>query len=342
MNLWLRCATLHQCSWTIVYLELLKALREHTQVFDNFANYPLKESDCTEVWWGDPSQWKWSRKSKYKIGYALSEAESLRSEERELALKNIAKCDILICPSEYSSRAYYESPLDLPIRIVPLGYNPEQYFFTNRDWNGQLRVLLAGAAQIRKGSDLGIMGFIRAFGKSDRFHLTVWSSVKTPMREELKTEYGRIPNITFDDTNYDNPMEIYSKHHILLHPHLSEGFGIIPIEAMATGMCVLLSRVSSPMEYFSNKVGYWIEMSEDYVPIRHCLNDTNGFWRVPSVDSISERLKDISKHREDAQTKALLATPWAKKYTWEQTARKLLQAIREGSNADIGNDRSSL
>ena len=324
-----------------MYLELLKALRKLTRVYDNLADYPPKESDCVEMWWGDPSEWKWSRKSKYKIGYALSEAESLKSEGRELALKNITKCDILICPSEYSSRAYYESPLDVPIKIVPLGYNPERYFLANRDWNGQLKVLLAGAAQIRKGSDLGIMGFIRAFGKSDRFHLTIWSSVKTPMREELKTEYGSISNITFDDTSYDNPMEIYSKYHILLHPHLSEGFGIIPIEAMATGMCAMLSRVSSPMEYFNNEIGYWIEMSEDYIPIRNCLEETNGFWRVPSVDSIVERLKDISRHIEEAQARGLLATTWVKKYTWEQTAKGLLKVL-EGMDVNVSANSSDI
>lgn len=326
----------------MVYLEMLKSLSKLTQVYDNFLNYPEKESDCVELWWGNPSVWQWSRKSKYKIGYALSESESLQREGREKAIENLKKCDLLICPSEYSTRAYKETPTDLLIKIVPLGYNSEIFSYVDRSWKGSLKVLLAGAAQMRKGTDLGIDGFIRAFGKRKRFQLTVWSPVKTPMLTQLKEEYKSIENIIFDEKQYENPVGVYSRHHVLLHSHLSEGFGLIPLEAMATGMSVLMSRVSSPMDYFNKNVGYWIEMSENYVPVRACLKDTNGFWRMPSIDSIAGNLKFIARHRDEAKAKGRLASEYVKQYTWENTAKKLIQLIQGEFNVDIGYGSSSL
>lgn len=326
----------------MVYLELLKSLSKLTQVYDNFAKFPKDASDCIEVWWGDPAVWEWSRDSKIKIGYALSEAESLLTKGKKEALENISKCDMLICPSEFSTRAYRESPIDIPIRVVPLGYNPDNFPYIARSWNGPINILLAGSAQMRKGTQQGIDGFLRAFGTRSRFQLTVWSSVKTPLREQLKNDYIDMPNVTFDDNQYGNANEIYNKHHILLHPHLSEGFGLMPLEAMSNGLVVLLSRVSSPMEYFNKDVGYWIEMSEDYVPVRECLENTNGFWRVPSVDSIAEKLKHIVKYRDEAKEKTSKANDWVKQWTWDESARKLIALLKEVFNADIGNDRSSV
>jgi len=315
-------------------LAILESISKIEPVYDNFLHFPDNEKDCIEVWWGDPSVWSWSNKSAYKVGYALSESESLKRDGREKALENLKRCDLLLCPSEYSSRAYKESPIDVPIRIVPLGYNPDVYTWYARDWSRELKVLLAGSAQMRKGTDLGIEGFLRAFGKRKRFSLTVWSSVKTPMREQLKLEYGKAENVTFDDTEYENPMSVYSRHHILLHPHLSGGFELIPIEAMASGMCAMVSRVSSPMEYFNKDIGYWIEMSENYVPVRACLSDTAGFWRVPDVDNISETLKYIAKNMDTAKAKGEYASRYIQKYTWENTVKKLIQVIKEES--DVG------
>lgn len=326
----------------MVYLELLRSLSKLMPVYDNFIKFPKDTADCIEVWWGDPSVWEWSRESEIKIGYALSEAESLLTKGRKETLENISKCDMLICPSEFSTRAYKESPIDVPIRVVPLGYNPDSFPYMARSWVAPIRVLLAGSAQMRKGTQQGIDGFLRAFGTRSKFQLTVWSSVKTPLREQLKNDYASMPNIIFDDGQYDNPNEVYNKHHILLHPHLSEGFGIIPIEAMSNGLVVLLSRVSSPMEYFSKDVGYWIEMSEDYVPVRECLENTNGFWRLPDVASIAQNLKYIASHRGEAKKKTFVANDWVKQWTWDESAKKLISLIKEEFDADFGDDRSGI
>jgi glycosyltransferase involved in cell wall biosynthesis len=300
------------------------------KVYDDYAN-PKPDNNCIELYWGDPSKFRWG-KSKYKVAYVLSEAESLQKAGKTEAVKNLQKADLIICPSEYSSRAYYELPIDKPIKVLPLGYNPDKFKYINRDWKSKpLKFLLAGAAQFRKGTWLGIEAFIKAFKDSKNVQLTVHSAVKTPDLVKYQNEYIA-DNILFDETDVVDMNEVYKEHHVLLSPHLSEGFGLMILEAMATGMCCIVSRVSSPREFFSKDYGYWNEMSDDYVPIGDCLKDTIGFWRLPDLDDLADKMKMAYLNPKKARQKGMVASRMAyENHTWMNTAFNLIRTIKEAN-----------
>jgi len=298
---------------------------------------PNGVSDYVELWWGNPAEWHWgSGRPGLRVGIAVSEAESLVAKDRARAIENVGRADLLICPSEFSTRAYLESPIDVPVAVVPFGVDVDAMPYTSRKWGCQHRMnfLLAGAAQFRKGTWLGVEAFLKAFWRMGRVHLTVWSSTKTPMLAELQTEYHGLKQITFDETHYDSPLEVFSKHHVLLSPHLSEGFGLLIPEAMSTGMPVIMSRVSSPMEFFSDKFGSWIEMSEDYAPVSKCLENTGGFWRLPSVDSMASAMSNANKFRGLSKDQGKRASQYVKdNLTWGHTALGIVKAIEGRLNA---------
>jgi glycosyltransferase involved in cell wall biosynthesis len=284
--------------------------------------------EYVELWWGDPAKWSWSEGSCVKIGMAISEARSLKAAGRKKAIENILAADLLICPSEASAVAYRESPYDGDIRIVPFGVGSLSY--VKRKWSrsSPMKFLLAGAAQFRKGTWLGVEAYLSAVRKCHRSTLTVWSSVKTPMRRQLKNEYGKHPKIVFDDERKDSPAAVYEEHHVLLSPHLSEGFGLMIPEAMSTGMACIISKCSAPLEYFSNDYGWWIDMSDDYAPVADCLEDTGGLWRLPDVHSLADRMVYAYGHRNECMEKGRAASLYVlQNMTWLDTARNILAAI---------------
>ena len=267
---------------------------------------------------------------------AVSEAESLLAKDRIKIIENVGRADLLICPSEFSTRAYLEAPIDIPVDVVPLGVDVEAMPYIKRRWGYQheMRFLLAGAAQFRKGTWLGIEAFLRAFGRFSLAHLTVWSSTKTPMLAELQAEYNGVKKITFDDRHYKTPLEVFARHHVLVSPHLSEGFGLVIPEAMSTGMPVIMSRVSSPREFFSVEHGSWIEMSEDYAPVNKCLEGTAGFWRLPCIDSAASAMRDMNRFRGLAKDKGKRASEYVKdNLTWAHTASGIIKTIERRLDA---------
>ena len=292
---------------------------------------PDKPEEYVELWWGNPADWSWSKCNvKMRVGMCVSESESLAKVGRNKTFYNIKQCDMLICPSRFSARAYQESPVgDIPISIIPLGVDTKVFSYIKRDWNSELIYLMAGAAQFRKGTWLGIEGFLKACHKRDKVKLVIWSSVKTPEREELKREYAKNDKIIFDDSVLESPHKIYAKSHIILSPHLSEGFGLTPFEAMATGMPCIMSRCSSPMEYFNKEYGWWVEMSELYAPIDMCIEDTGGSWRLPDVDSIADMINYSYRHRNEAKEKGVIASRYVHdKLSWDIVTKKLYATIK--------------
>ncbi|MHC4891513.1 MAG: glycosyltransferase, partial [Planctomycetota bacterium] len=287
MKLWLRVHGYEPCSWTFVWHNLCHTFREMgDELYDLMA--PDDALDCIEIWWGDPQFWNWSGLDvKLRVAIALSEARSLLASGRDNAIRNMARADLIVCPSLSATQAFKELPLDAPIVVVPFGVDIDEFPWVERDWTGQLSFLHAGITQFRKGSWMVPEAFVAAFAEDvGGVRLTIASPRASPMFVQLKAEYGNHRSIDFKLGLEESASTIYNAHHIYVTPHLSEGFGLMIPEAMATGMPAIVARCSAPREFFSPDYGWWIEMSEDYVRVCECLPETSGFWRLPDLDSL--------------------------------------------------------
>ena len=333
MKLWFRINGLEFCSWFIVWKHLMKAFKQiGVDVYDSPFNAPKDVSEYVELHWGDPQFWNWSGKDvKLRAGIALSEHRSLLHPEK--ALPNLKKCNVLLCPCQSAAQAFYEAPLDMPIEIAPFGVDDEDMTYYQRDWDGVIRFLVIGVAQFRKGTWLAVEAFRQAFGNRDDVSLSVASFMESPMYNRLKADYENPPegvgNIHFYGKAVD-VKEYYHTHHILVSPHLSEGWGLTIPEAMATGMPCIVARCSAPREYFSTDYGWWSEMSEDYAPVDQCLPGIKGSWRLPSVESLVEKMKYAVDHREECQEKGKLAAEYVlHSLTWKHAANKIVDILWE-------------
>jgi len=331
MKIWLRINALEPISsWVIVWQELVKALKEvgHT-VHSDLNTIPPSPEEYIEFWWGDPIFWEWSPETVlYRVGYALSEARSLY--KKSFAIKGVQKCNLLLCPSFHASIAFLEAPIDIPIEIVPFGVDTKHYHYVDRSNLTPFKFLHLGAAQFRKGSWLVPEAFIKTFTRKEPVHLTISSFHDTEMARSLEKEYGGHPNITFNIKMEPDSFPIYQQHHVLVSPHLSEGWGMCITEAMSTGMACLVARCYTPREFFRPDFGWWIEMSEDYAPVSNCLPGTGGLWRIPDIESLAAGMRYAADHPEEVISKGKAASAYiGSNYTWELTAEKITSILSQ-------------
>jgi glycosyltransferase involved in cell wall biosynthesis len=330
VKIWFRLHGYEPCSWTSVWQYLRVAFEDiGVEVYDVVP--PDNPQECVELWWGDPQFFRWSDEPvKAKVALALSEAHSIRAEGKQNVIRNLACSDMIICPSEFATTAFREAPFDVPIRIAFFGVDPDEFPFVEREWSGQLRFLHAGVTQFRKGSWLVPEAFISAFSRDDDVALTIASPRSSPMFTRLKSEYDGQRNITFHMTREESTMSLYKKHHIYVSPHLSEGYGLMPVEAMSTGMAAIMARCSAPTEYFDKDYGSWIEMSEDYALIAQCLPETSGFWRLPDLDSLAEQMRAAYECSQEFEEKGVAASEYVhSQLTWRMTAEQIASHIEE-------------
>jgi len=330
LKIWLRLHGFEPCSWTSVW-EYLRVAFEDIGVEVYAYAPPDDPADCIELWWGDPQFWRWSDKPvKARVALALSEAHSILTKGRANVIYNLGKSDLIICPAEAATTAFREAPFDVPIRVSPFGIEPQEFSFVEREWDGKLRFLHAGVMQLRKGSWLVPEAFVAAFSPDDDVELLMAASRSSPMYDALKGEYGKQPNIIFQSSRVETTLSLYKHNHVYISPHLSEGFGLMPLEAMATGMPCLLARCSAPIEYFHPDYGWWIEMSELRAPVADCLPDTNGFWRVPDVESLVTVMRRAYNRRQECAEKGSSASAFAHTcMTWNLTALSIVEHIKE-------------
>jgi glycosyltransferase involved in cell wall biosynthesis len=330
MKIWLRLHGFEPCSWTAVYEYLGAAFKEiGVELCDMVA--PDEPEDYIELWWGDPQFWRWSDLPvKARVSLALSEARSILFKGRDAVISNLQRSDLIICPSESATIAFAEAPIDTPIRVSPFGVDPREFPYMKRDWDGRLQFLHAGVTQFRKGSWMVPEAFVAAFKPTDNVQLVMAAPRSSPMFTRLKGEYSKQPNVYFYNGREDSLAPLYEKSHIYVSPHLSEGFGLMPLEAMATGMPCIMARCSSPREYFSKENGWWIEMSDEYAPVTACLPDTGGFWRLPDIKSLIANMRRAYMSRQECEKRGKDASEFTHNcMTWKLTAMSIVEHIKE-------------
>ena len=105
----------------------------------------------------------------------------------------------------------------------------------------------AGAG--RKRADLSVKAFKKLYANNEKYSLTLKFYGKEKRLEVIdKNIFAIYGNFSENDMN-----NLFQDHDILLHPSEGEGFGLVPLEAMATGMPVISTAGWCSYSSFLNK-----------------------------------------------------------------------------------------
>jgi len=217
-------------------------------------------------------------------------------------------------PSKWSKEVFRYSGVVRPIMVAGYGVMPDVFNWVDRDYNESPFTFLAwgGRAFDRKNA----MTTIKVFGKLNL----------PDCRLVVKLSTGRIKEITSDRdikvynqelADWELAMFLYPVN-CLIYPSSAEGFGLMPLEAMATGLPVILTDYSGMQDYMTPETCIPLRVKEIAdAKLTNMMFGSEARWAMPDEDDLADKMLWAYYNREELKEIGRKASEYVlSNWTW--------------------------
>lgn len=280
----------------------------------NRLGYQVNRNDTradVEIWFDQPHHWKFS-KGTYKIGYHPWESTELKEGWADI----MNECDEIWTPSPLIADWYARySGIKVPIFVYEHGvdhvWSPQA-----RGEDDKIRFLHVGAEATRKGGWDTMKWFRKAFPNRTDVQLTL-KVINTNW-----TNLGRVgkTNIINAKYSFNELQELFYMHDAYVYPSWGEGFGLTPLQAMATGMPTISTAEWAPYAgYMDERLIIGSELYHSPWQEIH-----PGKMLKPNWDDVVDNMRFVADNFDDVSKFAMSQTEAIHKaYDWDTITAKV-------------------
>jgi glycosyltransferase involved in cell wall biosynthesis len=196
-----------------------------------------------------------------------------------------------IWTTSYACKEWFkQAGIEKPIRVLHHGINKEHWpsKLRKRKKKEPFKFLHVGEPSFRKGGKTAYEAFKKIYGNKKEFLLVLKG------QPSFEIDIDNVFVIDGTLTQYDL-MRIHHKCHAMIYPTQGEGFGLIPLQAAATGMPTLVTAWSGPLDYI--EYCYPLEVEDiiecDYEP-------HEGTWALPSREHLEQWMQWVVQEQKYA------------------------------------------
>lgn len=225
-------------------------------------------------------------------------------------------CDEVWTPSPVVAKWYRSDGVERPVFVYEHGIEHSWAVKNRISSTGPIKFLHVGAEATRKGGWDTVRLFRDAFLGSHDVELTI------KMVNSSWNGFPRVGNVRYINETYSlwNLQQLFRNNHVYIYPSWGEGFGLTPLQAIATGMPTITVPDWAPYRDFLDpdlELGAKLAKSswQDIHP---------GYMFRPSFDDIVDRLRyafyNYEKVHEYAQHTAKLVH---ERYDWDTITKRV-------------------
>lgn len=218
-----------------------------------------------------------------------------------------------------------------PIHYVPHGIDP---IWTPklRTRGEKLRFLHVGEPAQRKGGTLAVKAFQAAFPKDKYGDVTLTikatqhAEVFNPSppgyrRSEVPDKRDKRVNIVTGVWDVEKLVKLYHDHDAMVYPSQGEGFGLIPFQAVATGMPSIVTKWWCPY------IGF-VSHPLDYTLVESQHSTHLGKWAEPDFEHLVVNMRNIYNHYNRIAADAYdAAFNLHEVFSWDKVAEKVSRLL---------------
>jgi glycosyltransferase involved in cell wall biosynthesis len=263
--------------------------------------------------------------NRLRIIYTMFESTKIPEEWVDY----LKEADKVIVPSRFCQQAFKNAGVESV--VVPLGYDDSVFKYqeriNKRKKNKDFVFLHYNAYNIRKGFLEVVKAFTEEFAIDEPVKLVLKTTHKNPPIPFPPTVYPNIKVIK-EALSEAKLVELLKESDAFLFPSRGEGFGMTPLEAMATGLPAIVPNAHGISEYFNENYMYEVKVGEKCPAIYSRYKDVDtGEMVVCDVKHLRQQMRYIYEHQDEAIEKGKLASEYVKNYTFTDTAKKLKGVI---------------
>ena len=264
----------------------------------------------------------WDRRTRAPIyGWTMYESDRLP----DAWFTKMGNVDELWVPSTWNQEIF-SAATNREVHLIPLGVNAQDFPCRPRRRGDKLRILhfSTQAGELRKGGDIAVKAFAAAFPRRKNVSMTIRSTWDCSMRIDdprIALETGPITTAALAD--------FYGRFDALLFPSRSEGFGMIPLEFMATGAPAIFTSATGMRDYANFGMAVSSTPSPALVGVgRGADAPAWGYWYEPDFDEVVDRLRELDTDYERVQAQAVSEAAFiASEWSWDRTASSIIERL---------------
>lgn len=227
----------------------------------------------------------------------------LAREEAEYAL-----ADALLCPSDFVVQTFVDQGVDRGKLVRhTYGYDDRRFFPTagrDRD-RTEFTVLFVGVCAVRKGLHFALEAWLRSPASADGSFVIAGDFL--PAYEERLAPLLAHPSVHVLGHSDDVP-ELMRRSDAFILPSIEEGFGLVCVEALASGAVPLVSNACTEV----------------------CVDGRNALvHRVGDVAALTDQITALATDRDLLRELRAGCLASAPDHTWAVAGRRLLDAYAD-------------
>ena len=279
-----------------------------------------------------PSLYK-LHKSQYQIGYTPWESTGMIDEWRE----KMNLCDEVWATSDWVAEVFKNNGVTKPIYVYNHGIEeawvPKKRILKD---GKPFKFLHIGEPAPRKGGQMVVDAFIKLFGNNPDYELTIKAHNSNTIRVYDKDGNLTLPHMLYkniklitEEYSIEKLIKLHYEHHCLIYPSWGEGFGFIPLQALASGMPVISTYQWAQYKKYIGPLSLKATLTGESLP--KAVGDAhNGLMYKPNADHLEDLMIDVtSNYKAYFGYYYAQSTKIHEEYNWIELTRKAFKHLEE-------------
>jgi hypothetical protein len=218
----------------------------------------------------------------------------------------------VLAPSAFVAKVLVDSGLTVP--VYRIGQAPpladfRQLGTARRERHGEVVSFLhVSSCMARKGVDILLAAYVRAFRRGDRVRLVI-KGFPNPHNDvgarvaRIRASDAEAPEIVVINQDLDRQelLALYADAEIMVLPTRGEGFNLPAAEAMAAGLAVIVTGFGGQMDFCNADTVRLLDFH--LAPSQSHVAGSHGLWAEPAIDDLIAALRDATGHPPSARAR---------------------------------------